>query len=91
MGNDNAKTKKKQEKETQYSAIKHWFLAGNTLTSMEAIEMFGCTRLADKVYSLRKEGMIIAVDRCEGKTRYGTNVVYARYKLIGFQKGAEIK
>ena len=77
-------------KENQMKAVREWLLSGKPLTSMDAIEMFGCTRLADKVHRLRKEGLIIITERREGITRYGTPCVYAEYICLGVEKGAEI-
>ena len=65
----------------QVQAIKNYLLAGNTLTSMEAYEMFGCTRLAAKIFMLKKEGFDIVKVMRESKTRYGATAHYAAYKL----------
>lgn len=44
---------------TQKDAIFQRLLEGKTITSMQAIRMFGCTRLAARIRELRKEGINI--------------------------------
>ena len=51
--------------------------SGRTITSMEAIDLYKCTRLAAIIYSLKDEGYNI-----ESKNVKGTNTNYARYKLL---------
>ena len=52
------------------------------LTSKEAIDKFGCTRLAGQIWNLKhKEGWNIkSVTECV-PNRYGRNVPVSRYKL----------
>jgi len=52
------------------------------ITSMQAFELFGATRLSAIIFSLRKEYEIESV-RCEDKNRYGTKVFFDRYVLKG--------
>lgn len=53
------------------------------ITSLQAIEMFGATRLSDIIYKLRyKHGMNIVSDSKMVKTRYGRPVAIAVYKLV---------
>lgn len=66
---------------TQKQAVKEHMLNGNSLTSMEAFEMFGCTRLAVIINTLRKEGYDIETIMMEGKNRYGGTCKYAKYIL----------
>lgn len=55
--------------------------SGRPITSMDAIELYGCTRLASVVHRLRKNGYnITTIDR-EGTTRYGDRCSYAEYRL----------
>ncbi len=54
------------------------------ITSWEAIKEYGCTRLSAVIYNLRK----IYVIESELETsinRYGKEVRYAKYKLIGIK------
>ncbi len=43
----------------QTQAVRDYLVAGNGLTSLEAIEKFGCTRLSAKIFDLRKKGYAI--------------------------------
>ena len=52
------------------------------LTSFEAFEFYGCTRLSDKIYRLRKKGVNISTLETITTNRYGNRVNYATYKLI---------
>lgn len=66
---------------TQHAAIRDHFLAGGTLTPMEALHMFGCMRLAAIVLRLRKrEGLHIVTVMEEGDTPEGRKR-WARYSL----------
>lgn len=69
-------------KKGQMKAIKDYLLAGNTLTSMDAYRLFGCTKLPSRIHDLRESGMNISTTMVEGETRYGTTSRYARYKLV---------
>lgn len=51
-----------------------------SITSLEAIEEFGATRLSAIIYNLRKEHNITTQYETS-KNRYGDSVSYARYKL----------
>ncbi len=51
------------------------------ITSMQAFEMFGATRLSAIIFTLRKEYIIDNVP-CESKNRYGEKVCYDRYVLV---------
>ena len=53
----------------------------NGITSMEAIEKFGATRLADIIYRLRRKGCKIAYEDVKTKNRYGHTTTYRRYVL----------
>ena len=52
-----------------------------SITSMEAINLFGATRLSAIIFNLRKKGYnITSVDKTT-KDRYGHTVPYAEYRL----------
>lgn len=68
---------------TQMSEILAYMQAGNRITSMQAIEMFGATRLSAIIFDLRnKYGYNIITHDRVGKNRYGGTVTYAEYELI---------
>ena len=61
--------------------IKHRLESGKSITSKQAFEDYGVTRLAAIVHNLRKAGMnIITIDR-EAKDRYDNTVRFAEYRL----------
>jgi hypothetical protein len=60
--------------------LKHLQTYG-TITSIEAIDLFGATRLSAIIFNLRKRGYnIISVDKVT-KDRYGHTVPYSEYTL----------
>lgn len=60
--------------------LKH-LLDFGTITSIEAIEMYGVTRLSDKIYLLRKEGYSILTNSRKFTNRYGNVSTYGVYKI----------
>ena len=56
------------------------------MTSMDAIILFGATRLSDIVFKLKKAGYLILTEMEDGIDRYGNASRYARYKLIADKK-----
>ena len=58
------------------------------LTSVEAYEMFGVTRLASIIHELRKEHNIDTV-MLEGHNRFGEHTSYAKYMYRGEKNGNE--
>ena len=55
---------------TQREAILKHLKRGKTITSLEALQKYGCLRLATIIYSLRKEGFDIETEMVDvnGKT-----------------------
>ena len=45
---------------SQNAKIRMWLMDGRTITSWDAIMMFGCTRLSARIFDLREQGMNIA-------------------------------
>ena len=56
--------------------IRSWLRAGKPLTPIEALNRFGCLRLAAWVHELRADGMTIVTERVH---RNGATV--ARYRM----------
>ena len=69
--NENAKSAK-----TQCAQIKKWLEEGNSITSLEALELFGCMRLSSRVYDLRERGLDITTTKI--KTESGKYVTEYR-------------
>jgi hypothetical protein len=51
------------------------------LTSEQAFELYGVTRISAVVFDLRKLGYNIVTEKAIGKTRYGETSSYGIYKL----------
>lgn len=51
------------------------------ITSYEAIEKFGATRLSGIIFILRERGFGIETEMVQGKNRYGRITNYAIYRL----------
>ena len=69
---------------SQNAQIANWLLGGHTLTSLEALEKFGCMRLASRIHDLRERGLDIQAERVtttSGKsvTQYSVGVVSITY------------
>ena len=69
--NDNEKSAR-----TQCAQIKKWLEEGKSITSLEALEMFGCFRLASRVFDLRERGLDITTTKI--KTESGKYVTEYR-------------
>ena len=48
-----------QSSASQCARIKEYLEAGNKLTSLEALKLFGCMRLPSRIHDLNKRGMNI--------------------------------
>ena len=58
-----------------------WLKAHAGITSMEAFENFGATRLSAIIFELKRKGYDIETVIVDGKDRYGNRSRYARYYL----------
>lgn len=67
---------------TQTEAILKHLKENTGITSMEAFEKYGATRLSAIIFSLRKKYDIIGVPH-ETTNRYGGKVTYFEYRLRG--------
>ena len=71
------------EKNTHTYRVMQWLKSGRAITSWQAIEEFGCTRLSDVIYRLRNDhGLSIKDETITVKNRNGRTVNIAKYKLI---------
>lgn len=52
-----------------------------SITSMEAFEMYGATRLSAIIFNLRGKGYDIVTIPIKAKTRFGDTVTFAKYVL----------
>lgn len=70
---------KQKKRLTQKELVKAYLLRHKSITSWEAIQLYGCTRLSDVIYKLRyDEGMKIKTEHIPNASGYG---IHAKYKL----------
>ena len=51
------------------------------ITSVEAFENYGITRLSSIIFNLKNEGYNIHTQLCHSVNRYGNTCTYAKYSL----------
>jgi hypothetical protein len=63
---------------TQTEQIRAHLVSGRDITPLEALDRYGCFRLAARVSDLRATGLDVqtVTEECNGKR-------YARYRLVG--------
>jgi hypothetical protein len=66
----------KQQKALSYLKEK------GSITSWEAIESFGGTRLSSYIFALREKGHVIETHKVEQTDRFGKKSVFAKYVLV---------
>ena len=69
--------------QTQNSAILEFLQKGCTLTPLEALEMFGCFRLAARIRDLREQGHDI---QSEIVPRHESGKTFCRYSMPNRRK-----
>lgn len=68
-------------KKTQCMKILQHMKEHGSITGLEAINLYGCQRLAARISDLRKEGVAIKSERVTGRDRNGEPTSYAVYSL----------
>lgn len=58
--NDNARSSA-----SQCSMIREWLLDGHSITQLDALDLFGCFRLASRIHDLRERGMKITATKIQ--------------------------
>lgn len=71
-----------QKTKTQKSEVLRYMQSHKGITSLQAIEKFGATRLSDIILKLRQEGYDIKTESITKKNRYGHTTTFARYTLV---------
>lgn len=67
--------------ESKQKKIEQYLIKNKTITSLQAIYKFNCTRLAVVINRLRSRGWII-----ETNMQYKNGENYALYRFIGFKE-----
>ena len=62
-------------------AIQLHLIENGHITSLEAIELYGATRLSAIIFNLRARGMNIETTMIEFTDRFGSKAKYAKYIL----------
>ena len=63
--------------------VAQWLESGKSITSWQAFDLFGCTRLADVIYRLKNiHGFSIKDELLSVKNPNGRTVKIAKYQLI---------
>lgn len=66
---------------TMYEIILRHLRDYGSITSWEAIQEYGCTRLSQYILMLRQNGYNIENERINTKNRYGMPTNYVKYRL----------
>ena len=62
-------------------AVLEWLQTHASISSMEAINNFGATRLSAIIFNLRKRGYNIETVMVDSRDRFGNKMQFARYYL----------
>lgn len=72
---------KADKKPSQTALIAEHLEKYGSISSIEAIQLFGCTRLSARIKDLRTEGWTIKTETASSKNRYGHNSNFGVYRL----------
>ena len=67
-------------KDTQVKRIIRFMQKHGSITTMQAFAM-GITRLASRIFDIRRMGIEVTSETVTGKNRWGETVHFARYTL----------
>lgn len=65
----------KRKEVTQEEVVLQHLVKNGTITSLEAINEYGITRISARIFNLRKRGYPIVTEDRKVRTRYGNTVV----------------
>lgn len=65
----------------QWEMILNHLTMHGSITDTDAIDLYGCHRLAARIADLKDKGYDIVGDWEHGKNRYGKRIKYKRYRL----------
>lgn len=69
------------DKKSQCERIMDYINEFGSITTLEAFNDLGCTRLASRIHDLKKQGYKFRKKNETGKNRYGETTHYIRYSL----------
>jgi hypothetical protein len=70
----------------KHQLVREHLIKNGSITSWEAIQNYGATRLSAIIFNLRKNGMDIRTIMREETDRYGNTTQYANYVYKGENK-----
>lgn len=70
---------------TQHELILEYLRANKSISPYEAFEHLGITKLATRIGELKKTGYVFTDYWAEGVNRFGEDVKYKRYVLLGIK------
>lgn len=85
MSNDNPNI---NTSSSQRAKVLRYLQAGNSLTALQALNRFGCARLASRIDELRQAGLNITTTMIPVKNRAGKLVRIAEYRLADAEEVA---
>lgn len=68
---------------TQCDRIIQFIEETGSITQMDALEQFGCMRLASRMCDIKKMGYAVEKKMEKSRNRYGEPISYARYTIGG--------
>ena len=75
-------------KTTQSNQILEYMRQGNSITPLEALNLFGCMRLGARIYDLSQAGYIIHREMVHDSR---TGKRYASYRLVASEGGKDVR
>lgn len=69
-------------KDTQNTRLIRHLIEHKKITSLEAINRFGITRLSARIYDLKKDGYIFDCKPITVRNRYGEKIRVTEYTLV---------
>jgi len=72
---------RKEEAMSQCERILKYMETFGSITTMEAFNVLGVTRLSGRIHDLRQRGYDIELETIESENRYGDKVRYYKYFL----------
>lgn len=76
----------KRKEMTQEDRVLQFMKDTGSITSWQAIQQFGITRLSAKIFNLRREGYEITNKMRFSKNRYGEPIHFVEYQLGDIKK-----
>ena len=70
---------------TQCDRILKYIEENGSISSLEAMQEFGCMRLASRMCDIKKMGYTVRKETEKARNRYGEPVHYVRYRICKFQ------